>query len=109
MTRRVGGFSLPAAATLLFWTTLLATPVPAQTVTFDEQYRVGNFPVSVAVGDFNGDGTPDLAAANQLSNTVSVLLGNGDGTFQAALNFDTGGRAPVSGPVHAWRSWRRVA
>src|SRR5207244_506714 len=41
----------------------------------------GGFPVSVAVGDFNGDGKLDLAVANHSSNDVSVLLGNGDGTF----------------------------
>jgi hypothetical protein len=46
--------------------------------------------VSVAVGDFNGDGIPDLAVANNGDNTVSVLLGNGDGTFQAAQNFAAG-------------------
>ena len=38
--------------------------------------------VFVAVGDFNGDGKPDLAVANQDSNSVSVLLGNGDGDFR---------------------------
>src|SRR5262249_45210497 len=35
---------------------------------------VGTQPRSVAVGDFNGDGRPDLAAANEGSSTVSVLL-----------------------------------
>jgi hypothetical protein len=44
----------------------------------------------VAVGDFNGDGRRDLAVANEGSNNVSVLLGNGDGTFQAARNFAAG-------------------
>jgi hypothetical protein len=44
----------------------------------------------VAVGDFNGDGAPDLAVANYTSNTVSVLLGNGDGTFQAQRTFAAG-------------------
>ena len=34
------------------------------------------------MGDFNGDGKLDLAVANYGSNTVSVLLGNGNGTFQ---------------------------
>jgi Calx-beta domain/FG-GAP-like repeat/FG-GAP repeat len=48
-------------------------------------------PRSVAVGEFNGDGVPDLATANSASNgTVSVLLGNGDGTFQAARTFAAG-------------------
>ncbi len=45
---------------------------------------------SVAVGDFNADGKADLAVANNSSSNVSVLLGNGDGTFQAAVNYATG-------------------
>jgi hypothetical protein len=52
-------------------------------------FAVGIRPFSVAVGDFNGDGAPDLAVANIGSHNVSVLLGNGDGTFQAAQNFAT--------------------
>ena len=57
----------------------------------------GVYAFSVAVGDFNGDGNLDLAVANQCSQnncnsgTVSVLLGNGDGTFQAARSYSTGG------------------
>jgi hypothetical protein len=56
----------------------------------------GSFPVSVAIADVNGDGKPDLLVANQgpggtVSGTVSVLLGNGDGTFQAAVSYGSGG------------------
>jgi hypothetical protein len=50
-------------------------------------FDVGNSPDAVAVGDFNGDGIPDLAVANCYSNNVSVLLGKGDGTFQPARTF----------------------
>ena len=46
--------------------------------------------LSVAVGDFNGDGKADLAVANYRSSNVSVLLGNGNGTFQAAVNYGAG-------------------
>jgi hypothetical protein len=45
------------------------------------QSAAGQFPTTFAVGDFNGDGIPDLAVANDVSNTVSILLGNGDGSF----------------------------
>jgi hypothetical protein len=50
-------------------------------------YPTGLNSISVALGDFNGDGIPDLAVANAGSNNVSVLLGRGDGTFQAAVNY----------------------
>jgi hypothetical protein len=39
----------------------------------------------IATADFNGDGKPDLVVNSQTLNTFSVLLGNGDGTFQAAI------------------------
>src|SRR5205823_13039200 len=51
----------------------------------------GSRPESVAVGDINRDGVPDLAVANSGSSDVSVLLGNGDGTFQAARAFAVAG------------------
>lgn len=58
-------------------------------------YIVGQWPESVVVGDFNGDGRPDIAVANFLSNNVSVLLQNSDGTFQTAVNYPVG-RDPIS-------------
>ncbi|WP_210268349.1 MULTISPECIES: VCBS repeat-containing protein, partial [unclassified Bradyrhizobium] len=47
-------------------------------------------PISVAIGDVNGDGKLDLATADYSVNTASVLLGNGDGTFQAAASYAAG-------------------
>jgi hypothetical protein len=53
-------------------------------------FDAGSAPSAVAVGDFNGDGIKDLAVANYGDNNVSVLLGNGDGTFQDAVNYAAG-------------------
>ena len=53
-------------------------------------FAVGTGPVGQAVGDFNGDGKADLVVVNQGSNTMSVLLGNGDGTFQPKTDYATG-------------------
>ena len=53
------------------------------------QFQTGLNPQAVAVGDFNGDGKPDLAVVNAASNTVSILLGNGDGTFQSQTTLTT--------------------
>lgn len=71
---------------------LLLLPVNLGAVDFApaKSHSVGTNPGGIAVGDFNGDGKPDIAVANTGSNTVSILLGNGDGTFQAAMNFVAG-------------------
>jgi hypothetical protein len=58
-------------------------------------YNAGPGPYSVATSDFNGDGFPDLAVAdNNCQSTpncgISIILGNGDGTFQGPLQFSTG-------------------
>ncbi|HVK07973.1 MAG TPA: VCBS repeat-containing protein [Gemmataceae bacterium] len=51
----------------------------------------GSVPVSVTAADFDGDGHLDAATANQdAQNRVSVLLGNGDGTFQPAATINIG-------------------
>ncbi len=59
-------------------------------------YPVGEVPWSLAVADFNGDGVPDLVTANlgkfpaDPGQAISVLLGNGDGSFAPETRFGTG-------------------
>ncbi len=52
-------------------------------------------PFQVTVADVNGDGIPDIITANRSDNSVSVLLGNPDGSFQTKETF-AAGRLPIS-------------
>src|ERR1700691_4705052 len=74
---------LPIALMILATLAILTTPLAsAQTFIFNRaDFATGVGPVAVAVGDFNGDGVTDVVTANSTANTVSVLLGHGDGTF----------------------------
>jgi VCBS repeat protein/PASTA domain-containing protein len=54
-------------------------------------YATGNGPVSVADHDLNGDGSPDIVAANLYAQTLSVLVNRGDGTFQRRRDYRAGG------------------
>jgi hypothetical protein len=62
----------------------------------------GQYPTAVAVQDVNGDGYPDIVVSNDSENSdanhggVSVLLANGDGTFQAAVSYSSGGSQATS-------------
>src|SRR5205807_10245478 len=81
MTRNSTSLLLLVAATL-FLSSAFPSPAAAQTVSFVTRvdYAVGANPSSVAVGDFNGDGRPDLAVANSNNNLFAGLRWNGQGS-----------------------------
>ena len=81
--------SLGGAGTYSLTATSSLATSPSQPI------AVGNDPSSIIAGDFNGDGHLDLAVANSGDDTVSVLLGNGDGTFQPQVTYAVGA-APVA-------------
>ena len=54
------------------------------------EYAVGLEPEDLTIGDFNGDGKPDVATANLASSTISILLNNGNGTFSTHVDYSTG-------------------
>jgi len=91
-TVTVTAFNSGGATTKTFALTVTTPQTTCNPVTFTalENFDVGFAPVSVAVGDFDGDGRQDLVTTNASSDNVSVLLGNGAGSFGAATNFSAG-------------------
>src|ERR1051326_9006218 len=60
-------------------------------------FAAGSAPVAIASGDFNGDGLPDFAIANQSSNNVTVLLGTAGGGYTPSPGSPyRSGAAPLS-------------
>jgi FG-GAP-like repeat len=60
-------------------------------------FATGLDPLGTAAADLNHDGKLDLVVANYHGNSLSILRGNGDGTFQPAVNVSTGsGSGPVA-------------
>lgn len=68
---------------------------PAGQLITGAMFSVGDGPESVATGDINADGWLDIITANRFSNNISVLLSNGDATFQAQQILTVGSR-PVA-------------
>jgi hypothetical protein len=79
----------PIAAAMLVAPVMGRPLAPLQVCAFPDakDYTVGNRPQSVAAADLDGDLDVDLAVANALSDDVSILLDEGDGTFAAQVAY----------------------
>lgn len=71
---------------------LATTPSVCNTFALAHTYSAGMNPNRPISADFNGDNKPDVAVVNFDSNNLSVLLGNGDGSFQQAVNYSAGSK-----------------
>jgi hypothetical protein len=88
--RLVPGLCVCALAALVLGGSAGATPAAvgfAPAVDYPVVAAGDASPRSLAVGDLNGDGKPDLVTANSTADNVSVLLGKGDGTFRTAVTY----------------------
>ena len=82
--------------TLLLLLAMVASAHAGPMFSGSQTFGTGTYPYSVAVADLNADGRPDLVTANFNANTVSVLMGNGDGTFKPHTD-----SSPVAGDADA--------
>jgi len=72
-------------------TTWFPIATPSEWLTMNRSDLQANAgPQALATADFDGNGTLDLVVANSDANSVSVLLGNGKGTFAPPVNYPTG-------------------
>ena len=91
----------PWAARTCCWATATARSSPRSPTRDGRSSTTNIFDAgeAIAAGDFSDDGSLDLAVANGGADTVSVLLGNGDGTFQPQVTL----RGRRGAPTRSWR------
>jgi len=77
--------------------------LPNGTFSAGTSVTAGQGPNTAAIADWDQDGRPDIAvASNNTDNSTSILLGLGDGTFEAPQTFATGGNNPAAIAVNDW-------
>src|ERR1700674_512440 len=96
MIKKLSGFTFALAA-LFALICAVQLNANAQSVSFNRViYAVSDSAYQTASGDLNGDGKLDLvvvSTSGNLPGTVSIFLGNGDGTFQTHFDYPVGQRA----------------
>ena len=93
-TARCGWISM-----IMIGLVLTSPRVPAQAQSFPQavNFASGGSPEGVAVGQLRSStNNLDIVIADRQSNQVGVLLGNGDGTFQPMVSYNSGGTCPTA-------------
>ena len=97
VSRRIGnGFVTMVLLWVVIVMLVLSVPVDAQNLVLTPVVPadVGRHPEALTVGDFNGDSWQDIATVNSDSDDVTMLFGNGNGTFRSGISFGVG-RSPM--------------
>ncbi len=81
---------LTAQSRLPFTTTFSGAALQPCSFAPKVNFGTSNFPSSIQISDLNGDGNSDLVSSNKNSNTISVLLADGNGGFGAKTDYATG-------------------
>ena len=92
--------SLPSVAAISFIfasAAMAAPPTPSFVARYDYSQCVSNY-ASLAVADTNGDGIPDVVCSGEI--TLTVLFGNGDGTFRSGPSSNVNGGNPIAVDVN---------
>ena len=90
------GFMMVVASWVVIVVLVLSVPANAQNLVLTPVVPadVGRHPEALTVGDFNGDSWQDIATVNSGSDDVTMLFGNGNGTFRSGISFGVG-RSPM--------------
>src|SRR5690348_17217717 len=91
MSRMSRFLTISLGAALLMSAALPSLAANGCPITFKpKNLAIGTNPQTILTDDFNRDGIADLVTGNDTSFSVSVLIGNGDGTFQTHQDYSTG-------------------
>src|SRR5215472_13446793 len=86
VTAAIAAIVLAGSLSIAIWSVSAASSASVA-FTAPSSFTTGTLPFNGAVADLNLDHIPDIAVVNNRSNTVSIFLGNGNGTFTPGATY----------------------